>query len=192
MREEKIIYFDEPGPQNTDTLLKIVKSCAESRGIKDIVVATTYGETGAKAAGLLKGFNLVAVTGNTGYEKPGKQKLKEKNRRRIIEAGGKILTGTMALSGVERAVRASFNTILPVEIIANALRLIGQGMKVCVEISVMAADAGLIPVDRDIIAIAGTSRGADTAIILRAASSKDFFNIDVKEVLAKPSKRKLP
>jgi hypothetical protein len=40
------------------------------------------------------------------------------------------------------------------ELIANVFRLMGEGTKVYVEISLMAADTGLIPVDRDIIASA--------------------------------------
>jgi hypothetical protein len=58
-------------------------------------------------------------------------------------------------------------------------------MKVCVEIVAMAADAGLIPC-ADCIAVAGTGRGADTVAVIRANSSNNFFQIKVREVLAKP------
>jgi len=75
----------------------------------------------------------------------------------------------------------------PLELIANVLRLMGEGTKVCVEIVLMAADAGLIPVDRDVIAIAGTSRGADTALRIQPANSARFFDLRIKEVIAKPS-----
>jgi len=71
-------------------------------------------------------------------------------------------------------------------IIAETLRLFSEGVKVCVEITVMAADAGLIPVDRDVIAIAGTSRGADTALLIKPSHSNDFFNLTIREVIAKP------
>jgi len=63
--------------------------------------------------------------------------------------------------------------------------MLGQGIKVCVEIVAMAADAGLIPFD-DVIAVAGTDRGADTVAIIRANSSNNFFKIKVREILAKP------
>jgi hypothetical protein len=49
----------------------------------------------------------------------------------------------------------------------------------------MAADAGLIPCE-DVIAIAGTARGADTALLIGAHSSNRFFDIKIKEVLVKP------
>jgi len=50
----------------------------------------------------------------------------------------------------------------------------------------MASDAGLIPVDRDVIAIAGTSSGADTALVIRPANSSNFFDLKIKEIIAKP------
>lgn len=50
----------------------------------------------------------------------------------------------------------------------------------------MAADAGLIPGDRDVIAIAGTSIGADTALVIRPANASRFFDLKVKEIIAKP------
>jgi hypothetical protein len=50
----------------------------------------------------------------------------------------------------------------------------------------MAADAGLIPVDRDVIAIAGTGRGADTALRIQPANTGKFFDLKIKEAIAKP------
>jgi len=129
---------------------------------------------------------LVVVTHATGFAAPGAQELKEENRKKILENGARILTCTHSLSGVERAVRRRFNTILPLEIIANALRLFGEGSKVCIEIAIMAADAGLIPINRKIIAIAGTSRGADTALVIKPANATDFFDLRVEEIIAKP------
>jgi hypothetical protein len=83
-------------------------------------------------------------------------------------------------------VRKKFGTLQPLELIANTLRLLGEGTKVCVEIVVMAADAGLIPFDRDVIAIAGTDRGADTALVVKPANASTFFDLKVRETIAKP------
>jgi hypothetical protein len=57
---------------------------------------------------------------------------------------------------------------------------------VAVEISLMAADAGLIPIGELCIAIGGTSRGADTALLMRPANAQAFFDLEVLEWLAKP------
>ena len=50
----------------------------------------------------------------------------------------------------------------------------------------MAADAGAIPVDRDVIAIAGSSWGADTAVVIKSAYSHTLFDMYVREIIAKP------
>lgn len=184
--ERKVTYFNEAGKQNTDALLSIVKEYVEKEGIRDIVVASTTGETGAKASKIFKGCNIVIVTHCFGFREPGKIELEDEYRREILANGAKIFTGTHALSSIERAIRKDFGTIQPLELIANTLRLMGEGTKVCVEITLMAADAGLIPVDKDVIAIAGTGRGADTALRIQPANTGRFFNLKIKEVIAKP------
>jgi hypothetical protein len=49
----------------------------------------------------------------------------------------------------------------------------------------MACDAGLIPPE-EVIAVAGTGRGADTAAIVKAESSNRFFDIKIREIIIKP------
>jgi hypothetical protein len=179
------IYFENSG-DHTEEVLKIVKDFVEKEKIKSIVVASTSGRTGVLASSIFKGLNVIVVTHSTGFVKPNYQELNEGNAKKIIENGAKILTTTHALSGVERAIRKKFNTILPLEIIANALRLFGQGTKVAIEITIMATDAGLINAGEDIVAIAGTNRGADTALLIKAANSFDLFNLKVRKIICKP------
>ena len=186
MIEGKTIYFERPGKGNTETVLKLVKEYAETKGIKDIVVASTTGETGVKTSGIFKSFNVVVVTHHFGFRQPGIHQLLEENREKILENGAKILTTTHALSGVERAIRKKFETVMPLELIAHTLRLFGEGTKVCVEIVIMAVDAGLIPEGTEVIAIAGTGRGTDTALVIKSASASRFFDLEVREVIAKP------
>ncbi|MCX8176782.1 MAG: hypothetical protein N3F10_00555 [Candidatus Bathyarchaeota archaeon] len=184
--ERRGIYFRKAGKHNTDILLSIVREYVEKEGIEDIVVASSTGETGAKASEVLKGYNLVVVTHCFGFTKNGATELIESYKQSILSNGAKIFMGTHALSGVERAIRTKFGAIQPLELIANTLRLMGEGTKVCVEITLMAADAGLIPVDKDIVAIAGTAEGADTALRIRPANTIRFFDLKIKEVIAKP------
>jgi hypothetical protein len=184
--EKKTLYFEEKGKQNTDTVLRFVKKYVEKEGIKDIVVASTTGETGAKASKIFAGCNLVVVTHYYGFKEPGKTEMQEEHRKKILANGARIFTGIHALSGIERAIRKDFGTIQSLELVANVLRLMGEGTKVCVEITLMAADAGLIPVDKDIIAIAGTGRGADTALRICPANAARFFDLRIKEIIAKP------
>ncbi|MEM3577717.1 MAG: pyruvate kinase alpha/beta domain-containing protein [Candidatus Bathyarchaeia archaeon] len=184
--ETKALYFREAGAKNTETLLEFVRTYAEREGIRDIVVASTTGETGAKVAKIFKEYNVVVVTHHFGFREPGKTELQEEFRKEITANGAKIFTGIHALSSVERAIRKDFGTIAPLELIANVLRLMGEGTKVCVEITLMAADAGLISVDRDVVAIAGTGRGADTALRIKPSNAARFFDLKIREVIAKP------
>lgn len=186
LTQKKPTYFDKAGKQNTDALLKVVKEYAENQDIKDVVVASTTGETGAKASKMFKGYNVVVVTHHFGFREPGKIELQEEHKKEILANGTDIFTGIHALSSVERAIRKDFRTLQPLELIANTLRVMGEGTKVCVEISLMAADAGLISVDRDIIAIAGTGRGADTALRMQPVNTQRFFDLKIREVIAKP------
>jgi hypothetical protein len=50
----------------------------------------------------------------------------------------------------------------------------------------MAVDAGLIPEGEEVLAVAGTARGADTVLVIKASASKRFFDLKVIEILAKP------
>ena len=184
--ERKVKYFEEAGNQNTEALLTIVKEYAKKEGIKDIVVASTTGKTGFRATETFKGCNVVVVAHAYGFKEPGKSEMEQQYEKKILANKARIFAGTHALSSAERAVRKDFGTIQPLELIANVLRRMGEGTKVCVEITLMAADAGLIPVDRDIIAIAGTGRGADTALRILPANSAKFFDLKIREVIAKP------
>lgn len=87
----------------------------------------------------------------------------------LREKGFQVYASSHALSGAERGITGKFGGVAPVEIIAHTLRFFGQGMKVCVEIAAMAADGGFIPPNVPILSIGGTGRGADTAVIMRAA-----------------------
>jgi hypothetical protein len=185
--ERKTVYFEEAGEQNTDALLKVVKEYITKEKITNIIVASSTGETGAKAAKAFKGNNTVVVTHCHGFQQPGKFELKEEFKKEILANGAKIFTGTHALSSAERAIRKTFGTMEPLELIANTLRLMGEGAKVCVEITLMLADAGLIPADQDVVAVAGTGKGADTALRIKPANAARFFDLRIREVIAKPS-----
>ena len=185
--EKSIIYFSETGEGNTDRTLEAAKRRADELGIRDIVVASTRGGTGVKAVEAFKGYNVVVVTHSTGFREPGKQELGEAAAEKIRSGGGRILTTGHAFAGISRSLRRKFDTVGPAAVIAQTLRLFGQGMKVCVEIAVMAADAGLIPADKDVIAIGGSGRGADTAVVIKPANSSSLFDLVVREIIAKPS-----
>jgi hypothetical protein len=184
--ESNTVYFNSPGAENTGETFRLAKARAEALGIKRIVVASTTGDTGVKAAEEFKDYKVIVVSHATGFKSPGTQELTAENKARIEELGVEIFTGAHAFGGVAHAVRKTFGTHLLGDFMANTLRMFGQGMKVTIEISLMAADAGLISPDEEVIAIAGTARGADTAIVVKPAHAHDAFSLRVKEIICKP------
>lgn len=182
----KTVYFEKPGPKNTEETLKLAKERAEELGIRNIVVASTTGETGVKASEVFKGYNLVVVTHATGFGEANVQQISSKNRSIIENNGAKILTATHAFGTLGRAVFKKFGAIQVDGIVANVLRLFGQGVKVACEVACMAADAGLIRTDEEAIVIGGSGGGADTAVVLKPSNTHAFFDLRIKETICKP------
>jgi hypothetical protein len=184
---QKTIYFQKPGKANTQRTLQLAKQRADEMGIKTILISTTTGDSAVLAVGLFRDSQIIAVTHSAGFSGPDTQELLPENRKIIEEAGGKILTCQHAFGGVNRAVRKKLDTYQLDEIIAFTLRLFGQGMKVVAEIALMAADAGLVRTDQPLISIAGTGRGADTAVVLFPTNAQTFFDLKIVETICMPS-----
>ena len=184
--ESKVVYFEKPGQDNTLETLRIARQRADELGIKNVLVASTKGNTAVKAIGELNGLRVIAVSHAAGFREPNVQGFTEENRKVFESKGGILLTTTHIFSGLSRAMRNQFNTYIIGDIVANTLRVFGDGMKVVCEISMMAADGGLVRTDEDVIAIAGTGSGADTAVVLTPVNSQNFFALKVKEILCKP------
>jgi len=178
------MYFSASGKENTAAVVELALKRARELDIGHIVVASCSGETAEKF--LHQGLQVVCVTHHVGFEGPGVDEMPLEMREKLQKRGVKVLTTTHLLAGVDRAVRFKFGGVYPAEIMAQTLRIMGQGVKVCVEIAVMALDAGLIPVDTDVIAIAGTGKGADTAVVIKPAHASDFFATKVREIICKP------
>jgi hypothetical protein len=183
------VYFAKPGPENTGRTLAVAHERAVTLGIDTVLVATTSGATAIHAAEVFAGFTVVAVTHSTGFSAPHKQELTPDSATALTRAGVRILTTTHAFGGVGRAVRKKLGTYEVEEIIASALRIFGQGMKVVAEISLMAADAGLVPENKPVLAIAGTGRGADTAVIIHPTNAQTFFDLQFAEIICLPAPR---
>jgi hypothetical protein len=187
MRRE-VLLFEKGGLENTEATLAIARERAGELGVQNVVLATSTGRTALMALDAFEGsgVRLIGVTLHAGYwdvyEPPDKAKIAEAKDR-----GAVILTATHALMGsVESAVKEKFGGIPPMELIAHTYYTFSQGMKVCVEVALMAADAGYVSNAEEIVAIGGTGVGADTAVVLKAAYTTNFFDLNVREVLAMP------
>ena len=157
---------------------------ASQLGVIKIVVASCSGRTAEMLLGC--GLEVVCVTHQIGFSNPNEDEMTSKMRAKLSSDGVKVLTGTHLMGGINRALRSQFGGVYPSEIVATALRMFGQGLKVCIEISVMAADAGLVKAGENLIALGGSDTGADTAAVICPAHSQDFFKTKIREVICKP------
>ena len=174
------------GKGNTEETLSLAKSRAEELRIKNIVVASYTGYTGALASEVFKGYNLVVSAGMMGFREANQHRMVKENRDKIEANGGKVFYHLHAFGGLGRAVKQKFGAIQVDEIIAHTLRLFSQGVKVALEIACMACDAGLIESGEECIAIGGSGGGADTAVVLLPSNTHRFFDTRVLEVICKP------
>lgn len=181
-------YFKNPGPKNTKDVLEMVSGRVKGLGIDKVLVATCSGKTAFDALEVLDpGLKIIAVTHVTGFQKPDFQEMSNEARRKLESNGVAVLTCQHAFAGIGRGIRNRLSTYQVDEIIAYTLRTFGQGTKVAIELALMAADAGLVRTDEDVISIGGTGRGADTALLIQPANSFNFFDLKVKEVICKPT-----
>lgn len=183
---KQITYFKKPGKDNTDKTIELAIDYAEKNNIKKIIVATYTGETALKVAEKSKGIKIIAVTLHAGTSMQEKKIAWEKNLTKLKSNGVECYRGTQALSGVERAMNKRYGGEFPLMIFVDALKLFSEGVKVCVEVTLMAADAGLVSPDEDIVAIAGTGGGCDTALLIQPNYTTNVFNLGIKEIICMP------
>ena len=177
--------FDQPGKTNTLQTLEAAAARGRDRGIDEIVLATTTGETACQALDICEGFKLTAVTYHCGFKAPFEPVMPADVHRDLTARGVRVVTATHALSGAERGLSKKHAGLYPVILMADTLKLFGQGTKVAVEVAVMAADAGTLS-GRDVIAVGGSSKGADTALVLKPAHAAMIFELKIREIICKP------
>jgi len=184
--ERRIVYFERGGAENTAETLRLARERTDELDLRAAVVASYSGETGAKAAAVFAGRDLVVCGGVYGFREPNAVAMKNEHRAAIERAGGRLFFAGHAFGMIGRAVNRRIGGVQADEIVANTLRVFGQGLKVCCEIACMATDAGLIRSGEEILAVAGTGKGADTAVVLAAANTHTFFDTRIREIVCMP------
>lgn len=180
------MIFQENGHANTEQTLNIALQYAKAHGIRYLVVASVSGATVQRLISEAKRINIVCVSHVAGFNANGEQEMDRESRTMLETEGIRVITGTHVLSGAERGLSKVFGGVYPVEIMAYTLRMFGQGVKVGVEISIMALDAGVIPAGEAVIAIGGSEEGADTAILLTPAHAQRVLETRIHEIICKP------
>jgi len=203
-KAKKVLYFEKPGPGNTDSVVQAVKERVKEGDIKHVVVASISGRTALKFAEELKdtGVSVVCVSGYAGWitqhgidypfvRGEVREKL-ETLKVKIVDTIPSAFSGDTIDYGLAR-----YGYIPPSWVASETLQALGgYGLKTAVEVLLMATDGSTIPPLVETIAVAGTDKGADTAIVARPTFSTWMFNSDsakrfqVLEILAMPRKKK--
>jgi len=179
------MYFNKPGKNNTQTTLELAFSRGKELGLDEVVLATTTGDTAYQALDIFDGFTITAVTYHCGWKEPFKPVMDPEVRADLEQKGVRVVSASHALSGLERSFFNKYSGTYPVLVVADTLRLFGQGTKVAVEVAIMAADAGTLT-GKDIVSIGGSARGADAALILKPAHQTGLFDLRIREIVCKP------
>jgi len=179
--EEKIVYFEKPGKENTAEVIRLVLERAKLRDIHKIVLASTTGYTAKLFLDAVDGkdIHLVVVPWQFSLTEEGnrfpQELVKELKEKKHVVHFGTMLFDTGNLYGTNAPMA-----------LANILRIFGQGMKVCVEITMMACDGGCVKMGEKAITVAGTGGGADLAVVATAASSAKLTSLQINEIICKP------
>lgn len=215
--------FERPGPVNTDEIIQIARLAASQ--CRHMVVASVTGDSAVKLKGALGDRDVVCVTCPRGMSwETGKMtegpfasipelkrirnewlkqgltrvpmEITRENRERLDKLKVKIVQGTIPLFGPTFSMRLHLQKTTDLDLMAKTLELISTGTLVCLEAVLMSVDAGALPEGEEVIALAGTERGLDTAWVLRACASHNLFHpakgMRFIELLAKPGLAAIP
>jgi len=189
MARRFITYFDKQGEDYTDELILAVKDKLDvAKNIKYILIASTTGESALKLHNAIDNddITIINVSHNVGFSGDNESDISDEMIAKLENVGIKTYQGLHAFSGAARGVTNKYGGFSPLDVVADTLRMFSHGVKVSAEISLMAADAGLVPVGEEIIAIGGRAHGVDTAVILTPVNSKNLFNMKIHEIIAMP------
>ncbi len=181
-------YFDGQGEKYTEAAVKEAVARARELDIHEYVISSGRGPSAWALINELggNGEEVRVVTHACGFKEPFVTMMEAEERKKLGETGAVVVTATHALSGIERWFTNKYQGTYPALIIADTLKLFGQGMKVAVECAIMAADAGVLSGKR-IVSFGGTSRGVDTAIVMTPGhAAKALDQIKIHEIICKP------
>ena len=184
-----MVLFKNAGKQNTAEVVRLALQRAAELDCP-IVAASTMGVTADAllTAAEAQGFKnkIVIVRGCSGKARGGANLMKPEIKEALLARGAAIVTTAHLLSAGERGLSSKYRGIYPLELMADTLRCFGQGTKVCFEASVMALDADEIPYGVPVVAMGGSHRGADTAVVITPAHSSFLLETVIHEIICKP------
>lgn len=176
MERAEITYFQRAG-DHTEQVVEVLKRRLAKGDVRTVVVATDSGATALRVATAVGGMARVLAIAHTTLGAEVRLRLEE--------------LGTVVRDGLTPALDRDYPGMNLIWY-RRGLRALGQGLKVAVEVTLMATDEGLIVPGEEVLAVGGTSRGADTVALVKAAVTRDLYSADpdrrveVSEVVAMP------
>jgi|LDZU01.1.fsa_nt_gi hypothetical protein len=177
---KEIEYFLTTGEINSEKTLEIAHKRLQENDIHTVIIASSYGDTGLAVVNKLKDMPINVIVISIDRHWDGIMRLSPDIKMKIESSGNTVYKGAMPFE------YHRFTKEPGVKLIADTLRRFGEGMKVCVEIILMAVSGELVADGEKVLAIAGTHRGADTAIVATAAPIYYFNRFEINEILCKP------
>jgi hypothetical protein len=191
------VYFEKPGRPNTDKVIELVVGRLAEGDISTVVAASTTGYTAGKLAEALRGREGVRIVSvgesplrfEWGSTKSG---LTPERKAELEQQGVVVADHTPYLMHHSVLDSSRWKAPSAEEILRETLYAFGQGMKVAVECVLIAVATGFVEPYQDVIAVGGSSRGADTAAVIHATFPNHVFSEDekkrlyVREILCKP------
>jgi hypothetical protein len=176
-----ITYFETPGPANTAAVIQIALDRYQKGGIDRVMVASTYGDTALQAARAFEEFGASLLVFGEVLEEG--QSPAQEACRQLEAAGHKVIWG------VHFNAMSTFTGENSARLVSEAYYRISEGFKVACEIVMIAASQGYLRKGQKVLAMGGTHRGTDTAIVASAAPITHFKDFEVHEILCKPYRR---
>jgi uncharacterized protein len=180
----EITYFDNAGSENTENVLRLALARYNKGGIDEVIIASSHGGTARLAAKVFEGTGVqLLIFGEVldGDQSPSKDVCEE-----LTGQGHKVIWGVHINS------MSTFTGDLSARLVSETFRRISEGFKVVCEIVLIATSQGFLRTGEKVLAVAGTNRGADTAIVANAAPITQFKDFEIHEILCKPYRRARP
>ena len=189
-------------------IMTIAKQRAEKFDVKNVLVATNSGTSVRRAYETFGPQYKIFAVGNpasayerglvlhSGISEETQRSLEQKGIKVILQDQSIFQKPGLSFMGVSLqevicnvSPNGRFNAI---SITYNVLQLFSDGPRVCLEIALMAADSGELPLDADCVSIASPSSYCDlpdAAVILRPAKSENIFKgeLRIKDVVLCPT-----
>ena len=190
-------YFEKAGKHNTGKVIEAVVQRLAEGDVKTVVVSSTTGYTAHAFSEALQGHDYItlisvaesALVREWGAEYPT---LKPQTKEELERRGVIVVDKVSYVFHHSPFDDSKWQVPTPEEIARETLYAFGQGLKVAVEVVLIAVTMGILEPFQDVVAVGGTHRGVDTAIVMNATYPNYIFSQDpgkrlqIHEVLCKP------